>query len=86
MDRETKRAIEDFRRNEAGPIENNLIDELMASATHSPAHLVSTEKALPDESGLFSSESVLDILRMILAGAPLAEVLAEGERILDGTD
>ncbi len=30
MDRETKRAIEEFRRNEAGPIENNLIDELMA--------------------------------------------------------
>ena len=31
MDRETKRAIEEYRRNEAGPIENNLIDELVAS-------------------------------------------------------
>jgi peptide/nickel transport system substrate-binding protein len=30
MDRETRRAIEEFRRNEAGPIENNLIDELVA--------------------------------------------------------
>ena len=29
MDRETKRAIEEYRRNEAGPIENNLIDELV---------------------------------------------------------
>ena len=29
MDRETMRRIESFRRNEAGPIENNLIDELV---------------------------------------------------------
>ena len=29
MDRETTRRIEDFRRNEAGPLENNLIDELV---------------------------------------------------------
>ena len=29
MDRETMRRIDDFRRNEAGPIENNLIDELV---------------------------------------------------------
>ena len=29
MDRETKRLFEEFRRNEAGPIENNLIDELV---------------------------------------------------------
>ena len=29
MDRETRRAIEDYRRDEAGPIENNLIDELV---------------------------------------------------------
>ena len=31
MDRETRRAIEDYRRSEAGPIENNLIDELVAN-------------------------------------------------------
>lgn len=30
MDRETKRQIEKYRRDEAGPIENNLIDELVA--------------------------------------------------------
>jgi formate hydrogenlyase transcriptional activator len=36
---------------------------------------VSSEKKLQNESALFSSKSVLDILRMILAGAPLAEVL-----------
>ena len=29
MDRETKRLFEEFRRNEAGPIENNLVDELV---------------------------------------------------------
>ena len=29
MDRETKRKIEEYRRSEAGPIENNLIDELV---------------------------------------------------------
>jgi peptide/nickel transport system substrate-binding protein len=31
MDRETRRMVEEFRRSEAGPIENNLIDELVAS-------------------------------------------------------
>ena len=30
MDRETRRVIEEYRRNEAGPLENNLIDELHA--------------------------------------------------------
>ena len=30
MDRETRRLVEEFRRNDAGPIENNLIDELIA--------------------------------------------------------
>ncbi|HXF98081.1 MAG TPA: ABC transporter substrate-binding protein [Gaiellaceae bacterium] len=30
MDRETRRQIEEYRRREAGPIENNLIDELVA--------------------------------------------------------
>jgi peptide/nickel transport system substrate-binding protein len=30
MDRETRRAIEAYRRDEAGPLENNLIDELVA--------------------------------------------------------
>src|SRR5512144_3267681 len=30
MDRETRRAVEEYRRSDAGPIENNLIDELVA--------------------------------------------------------
>jgi peptide/nickel transport system substrate-binding protein len=30
MDRETRRLVDEFRRNDAGPIENNLIDELVA--------------------------------------------------------
>jgi peptide/nickel transport system substrate-binding protein len=30
MDRETRRSVEEYRRTEAGPIENNLIDELVA--------------------------------------------------------
>ena len=30
MDRELTRRVEDYRRNEAGPLENNLIDELLA--------------------------------------------------------
>jgi len=47
----------------------------MESAAQSPAHLTSSEKDVQNESGLFSLESVLDILQMILAGAPLAEVL-----------
>jgi peptide/nickel transport system substrate-binding protein len=29
MDRETRRRVEEFRRNEAGPLENNLVDELV---------------------------------------------------------
>ena len=29
MDRETRRLVEEFRRNDAGAIENNLIDELI---------------------------------------------------------
>jgi len=47
----------------------------MESATDCPVHPMSSETDVQNESGLFSSESVLDILRMILAGAPLAEVL-----------
>ena len=47
----------------------------MESATHSPAHRESSEKDAQNESSQFFSQSVLDILRMILAGAPLAEVL-----------
>jgi formate hydrogenlyase transcriptional activator len=46
----------------------------MDSTTQSP-HLALGTKDVLNELGLFSSESVLNILRMIFAGAPLAEVL-----------
>src|SRR5580698_5552322 len=55
----------------------------METATHSPAHLVSNEKGSRKEGALFSSESVLDILQMILAGAPLAEVLTIIARLVE---
>jgi len=48
----------------------------MESAANSPADLVSIEKDIQGQAGLFSSQSVLDILRLIFAGAPLVEVLA----------
>ena len=48
----------------------------MESATTSPSQLESSEKNIAGESAFFSSQSVLDILRLIFAGAPLAEVLA----------
>jgi formate hydrogenlyase transcriptional activator len=47
----------------------------MESATQSPAKLASSTNDAQNASGLLSSESVLNILRLILAGAPLAEVL-----------
>jgi formate hydrogenlyase transcriptional activator len=47
----------------------------MESTTLSSAKLVLSTKDAQNASGLFSSESVLRILRLILAGAPLAEVL-----------
>ena len=55
----------------------------MESATQSPAHLTSGEKDVQNESGLFSSHSVLEILRMILAGAPLSEVLTIIARLVE---
>src|SRR5277367_5858821 len=47
----------------------------MESTTQSSAKLVLCTNDAPNASGLFSSESVLRTLRLILAGAPLAEVL-----------
>ena len=47
----------------------------MESATQPPTHPVSSNREAQKQSVLFSSESVLNILRLILAGAPLDEVL-----------
>jgi formate hydrogenlyase transcriptional activator len=48
----------------------------MEQATGSPLRLISRAERAKDESGFFSSESVLDVLKLILAGSPLPEVLA----------
>jgi formate hydrogenlyase transcriptional activator len=47
----------------------------MESSSQSDASLALSNEDVQFEKGLFSSESVLDILRLILTGAPLAEVL-----------
>lgn len=47
----------------------------MERATQSPVQVLSKVELRPSEATLFSSESVLDILKLIFAGAPLPEVL-----------
>ena len=47
----------------------------MERATQSPAEFSSRVEPGQEESALFSSDSVLSILRLILAGSPLSEVL-----------
>ncbi len=47
----------------------------MKSATQSPAQDVSEVKRPQNEAGFFSSESVLNILKLILSGSELSEVL-----------
>ena len=47
--------------------------------------VLSTNEAL-NKSGLFSSEAVLNILRLIFAGAPLAEVLAIITQLVESRD
>lgn len=47
----------------------------MESITQLPVQLISNGTEVKNECGLFSSESVLNILRLILAGAPLSEIL-----------
>jgi formate hydrogenlyase transcriptional activator len=47
----------------------------MERATQSPAQFSSIVEQAQNESALFSSESVLNILKLILAGSPLSEVL-----------
>ena len=47
----------------------------MEKATPSPTAVLSRVEHSKDEPGIISSESVLNILRLILAGSPLSEVL-----------
>ena len=48
----------------------------MERAKGSLLKLVSRAERAQDEPGFFSSESVLEVLKLILAGSPLSEVLA----------
>src|SRR5260370_23874141 len=55
-----------------------------ATSTQSPsAQALSGVEPLQNESGLFSSESVLNILKLIFAGAPLPEVLTIIARLVE---
>jgi formate hydrogenlyase transcriptional activator len=55
----------------------------MNSATQSLAHELPNVDREHNESGFFSSESVLDILKLILAGSELPEVLAIIARLVE---
>src|SRR5229473_987539 len=55
----------------------------MVRATQSPAQILSGVERAQNESGLFSSESVLSILKLIFSGSPLAEVLTIIARLVE---
>jgi formate hydrogenlyase transcriptional activator len=55
----------------------------MERATQSPAEILSRVERAQNKSGLFSSESVLDILKLIFSGSPLSEVLAIVARLVE---
>jgi len=55
----------------------------MERATQSSTQIVSRVKGLPNEPSLFSSESVLDILKLIFSGSPLPEVLTIIARLVE---
>jgi formate hydrogenlyase transcriptional activator len=58
----------------------------MESSPHPAAHMVFTTKEAQNRSGLFSSEAVLNILRLIFAGAPLAHVLTIIAQLVESRD
>ncbi len=55
----------------------------MNSATQSPAQDLPKLKRAQNELGFFSSESVLNILKLILAGSELSEVLTVIARLVE---
>jgi formate hydrogenlyase transcriptional activator len=55
----------------------------MGRATQSAGQVPSTVEKAQNESGLFSSQSVLDILKLIFAGSPLHEVLTIIARLVE---
>jgi formate hydrogenlyase transcriptional activator len=55
----------------------------MERASQSPAQVDSSVEGVQNELGLFSSESVLNILKLIFAGSPLPEVLTIIARLVE---
>ena len=55
----------------------------MERATQSPTQVLTKIQAPQNEPGLFSSESVLNILKLIFAGSPLPEVLTIIARLVE---
>ncbi|MGA2420608.1 MAG: sigma 54-interacting transcriptional regulator [Candidatus Acidiferrum sp.] len=55
----------------------------MESGTQAPAQILSRVERAQDEPGLFSSAAVLNILKLIFAGAPLPEVLTIIARLVE---
>src|SRR5580692_11287377 len=55
----------------------------MERAIQSPARVLSTVEPAQNRLGLFSSESVLNILKLIFAGSPLPEVLTIIARLVE---
>src|ERR1700677_3203392 len=65
------------------PIQRHVKGEMMESATQLSPDLGSSTRDARNASGLLSSESVLSILRLILAGAPLTDVLTIIARLVE---
>jgi formate hydrogenlyase transcriptional activator len=63
-----------------------LREKLMEFSPQPPASLLSTSEAAQNGSCLFSSEAVLNILRLIFAGAPLAQVLTIIAQLVESRD
>src|SRR5215813_11839344 len=55
----------------------------METTTQSSAQIVPRAEPAQNKSGLFSAESVLKILELILAGSPLSEVLTIVARLVE---
>src|SRR5271163_513006 len=55
----------------------------MERAIQSPSQVLSSVERAQNELGLFSSESVLNILKLIFAGSPLPEVLTIIARLVE---
>ncbi len=58
----------------------------MNSIPQAAAHSVLSKKDAQNQSGLFSSEAVLNILRLIFAGAPLTQVLTIIAQLVDSRE